>query len=65
MLTNELVMELNRLTKSEKLRVVQLLVNDLAVDEIEGFGPEMHYEVWSPQASPETVATLLKMLDES
>ncbi|MBZ0316728.1 MAG: hypothetical protein K8L91_09935 [Anaerolineae bacterium] len=65
MLRDELVAELYALNRAEKLRVVQLLVNDLAADtsgEVLEHGAV--YEVWSPYDAAGAAETLEKMLLE-
>ena len=63
MLSSELLAEVHRLNRAEKLRLVQLLVNELAAAEAI-LDPNVQYEVWSPSASPEAAATLLRLLEE-
>jgi hypothetical protein len=63
MLTDELVTQLHELNPAEKLRVVQLLVNDLAGNEnILRAGTV--YEVWSPYDAAGAAETLEKMLTD-
>lgn len=64
MLTNEFLRELHNLSHADKLRIVQLLVNDLAADEPTILDPNTHYEVWSPYDSAGTAAALKQMLEE-
>ena len=59
MLTDQLLTELNNLNKAEKLRVVQLLVNELATD-----ADEASYEVWSPYESEATAGALMILLKD-
>jgi hypothetical protein len=67
MLSEQLLSELHKLNRTEKLRVVQILVNELAVDES---APEVliqagaQYEVWSPYDAFEAAHILQDMLDE-
>ncbi len=63
MLTNELVRELNQLSHAEKLRVVQMLVNELAASE-DVFAAAPQYEVWSPYNSADAAAALTDLLKE-
>ena len=65
MLTDELLNELHRLNRSDKLRVVQLLVNELAAREEEIFMQSGEYEVWSPEATFETISIMEQMLRDS
>lgn len=65
MLRDELVAELFALNRAEKLRVVQLLVNELAVDaDAEVLENGAAYEVWSPYDAAGAAETLEKMLLE-
>jgi len=60
----QLVHELHSLSRVDKLRVVQLLVNDLAADEAAGVLTQAQYEVWSPADSGDAARVLLQMLEE-
>ncbi len=65
MLTSELVAQLHDLNRAEKLRVVQLLVNDLAADtNAEALEDGAVYEVWSPYDAAGAAETLEQMLLE-
>jgi hypothetical protein len=59
----QLVDELHGLSRADKLRIVQLLVNDLAADEATVL-TNAQYEVWSPSDSGEAARILLQMLEE-
>ncbi len=59
----QLVQELHSLSRADKLRVVQLLVNDLAADEVAVL-TQAQYEVWSPSDAGEAARVLLQMLEE-
>jgi hypothetical protein len=63
MLSDKLLSELHNLSPAEKLRVVQLLVNELATTEETLLKQGEQYEVWSPYDAPEAAQTLLKMLE--
>ena len=63
MLSSELLAEVHRLNRAEKLRLMQLLVNELAAEEAI-LDPAVQYEVWSPYASAEAAATLQRLLEE-
>lgn len=62
MLTHELITELQKLSRAEKLRVMQLLVNDLASEEESFFVDGAHYEIWSPYDSASAAHALNQML---
>jgi hypothetical protein len=64
MLRDEVMDELHKLSRADKLRVVQFLVNDLAAGEENLLTTNSHYEVWSPYDSAEAAATLMQMLEE-
>jgi hypothetical protein len=54
--------ELQQLNRLEKLRVIQMLVNQIAQEEEILTGTE--YEVWSPYDASGAAANLLEMLEE-
>ena len=64
MLSDTLINQLHQLNKTEKLRAVQLLVDDLALEEAFHFTPGATYEVWSPYDSAEAAAILTRLLEE-
>jgi hypothetical protein len=62
MLTHELLNELHKLNRADKLRVVQLLVNELADGQTSLLKEGVEYEIWSPYDAYEAADTLLKLL---
>ncbi len=62
MLSETLITELQKLTHAEKLRVVQMLVNQLAQEE--NILTATEYEVWSPYDAPGAATILTQMLEE-
>jgi hypothetical protein len=64
MVSPELINELHQLSAADKLRVVQLLVNDLAVSDIQLMFPNRSYEIWSPYDSAGAAIKLQQMLDD-
>ena len=67
MLSKQLLEELRQLNRTEKFRVVQLLVSELATDETSVemlLQPGAEYEIWSPFDAYEAAETLQAMLDE-
>jgi hypothetical protein len=62
MLPESLLVELGKLTRVEKLRVVQILVSQL--EQEEEFLTATEYEVWSPYDAPGAAAILTQMLEE-
>jgi hypothetical protein len=61
MISTELLEELRKLSHNDKLRVIQLLAQDLATEE-PMLTANATYDVWSPFDAPQAAATLLKML---
>ncbi|MCA0457256.1 MAG: hypothetical protein LCI00_25010 [Chloroflexi bacterium] len=64
MVSPELVEQLQQLSPAEKLRVVQILVNDLAVGDTDQIFTNRSYEIWSPFDSADAALKLQQMLDE-
>lgn len=62
MLSQTLKTELDKLSRTEKLRVVQMLVEQLAQEE--ELLAAREYEVWSPYDSAGAAAVLMDMLEE-
>lgn len=63
MISNELLQELQKLNRADKLRVIQILAGDLEAYE-EYFTPDVTYDICSPYDAPEAAETLLNMLEE-
>ena len=65
MTITELIQELHQLSPEEKLRIVQLLVNDLAAEEeVIHLVRDQAYEIWSPYDSADAAFALRQMLQE-
>ncbi len=67
MLSEQLLRELHQLNRTEKFRVVQILVSELAKEEtpVESLlQPGAEYEIWSPFDAHEAAETLQAMLEE-
>ncbi|MEO8613262.1 MAG: hypothetical protein ABI690_35555 [Chloroflexota bacterium] len=62
MIPEHLIEELRQLNRVEKLRVIQMLVNQIAQEEEILTATE--YEVWSPYDAPGAAAILTDMLEE-
>jgi hypothetical protein len=62
MISEHLIEELRQLTRVEKLRIIQMLVNQITQEEEILTGTE--YEVWSPYDAPGAAAILTDMLEE-
>ena len=61
----ELLPELNALPRAEKLRLIQILVVDLAREEgIPLVEENVSYPVWSPHDAFDAAETMLKVLNE-
>ena len=54
----ELLPSLKQLNRFEKMRVVQILIDEIASEEAAYFDPGEQYEVWSPYESYEAAAVL-------
>ena len=64
MISSQLLDELHKLNRVDKLRVIQALVEDLAAEESAYFRPGTTYEIWSPYDAPEAASTLMNLLEE-
>jgi hypothetical protein len=64
MTAEEMLVEFRQLNRVEKIRILQLFVNDLAVDEGAIFPPDVVYEVWSPFDSAEAAFALQKVIEK-
>jgi hypothetical protein len=62
MIPEHLIETLQQLNRAEKLRIVQLLVEQLAQEE--SLLTAAEYEVWSPYDAPGAAAILTQMLEE-
>lgn len=62
MISEHLIEELRQLNRVEKLRVIQMLANQIAEEETILANSE--YEVWSPYDAPGAAAILTEMLEE-
>ena len=61
----QLLPELRKLKRGEKLFVMQFLVSELAQEENELIQPDVAYPVWSPYDAFDAAATMLNVLHES
>jgi hypothetical protein len=64
MLSEKLLSELHQLNRAEKLRVIQVLANELAREE-SLLEPGVEYPIYTPYGNEEAAQTLLKMLDDA
>ncbi|MBM3211150.1 hypothetical protein FJZ33_02955 [Candidatus Poribacteria bacterium] len=61
----ELLPQLRKLKRADKLYVMQFLVSELAQEEIDLLRPELEYPVWSPHNAMEAANVMLKVLKAS
>jgi hypothetical protein len=64
MLSHELLTELRQLNDADKLRVVQMLVNELAAEEEPMIVPGQESAIWSPYDAFEAAQVLKHALEE-
>ncbi len=64
MIPEELLAQLHSLSRADKLEVIQILVNELALEEAR-LMPGSQYEVWSPYDSAGAAEQLTKILEDS
>jgi hypothetical protein len=63
-LSDELIRELRRLSRTDKLRAIQILANDLVAAEEEYFTSGAEYAVWSPYDAADAAEKLMALLEE-
>ena len=64
MISETLFDELQKLDRGDKLRIIQILAGELAVEENAPLQAGATYEVWSPFDASDAANTLLKMLED-
>lgn len=62
MISSDLISTLRRLSRSDKLYIMQLLISELAQQETDLIKPGQAYPVWSPYDADEAADTMLKVL---
>lgn len=63
-LLTDLLPEVKTLSKIDKIRLMQLLISEIALDEgIEPLIDDSTYEIWSPYGADEAAGTLQDLLD--
>ncbi len=62
MVSSELISTLQGLSRADKFYVMQLLISELAQQEIDLIKPNQSYPVWSPYDAVEAADTMLKVL---
>jgi hypothetical protein len=63
MVLSELVSTLRGLNRSDKFYVMQILISELAQQEMDLIKPNQVYPVWSPYDAFEAADTMLKVLE--
>ena len=61
----ELLPQLRKLKRADKLYIMQFLVSELAQEESDLLRPDLSYPVWSPYDATEAANTRLKALRKS
>ena len=64
MLSSELLAEVHRLNRAEKLRLVQLLVNELAAAEASLIPEGVEYPIYTPYGNENAASVLLDLLNK-
>ena len=63
MLSDTLILELRKLNRADKLRAMQVLVTQLAVEEEPGLIPGMTYELLTPYGNEAAAQVLAEALE--
>ena len=61
----QILPELRKLKRVEKLYIMQVLVSELAQEESELIQPGVSYPIWSPYDADDAASTMRKVLQES
>ena len=62
MVSAELISTLKNLNRSDKFQIMQILISELAEQEIDLIRSDQDYPVWSPYDAIEAANTMLKVL---
>ena len=62
MVSAELISTLKNLNRSDKFQIMQILISELAEQEIDLIRADQNYPVWSPYDAVEAADTMLKLL---
>ena len=62
MISNEMLEELHRMNRADKLRVIRLLADDLAAEETVGLMPDAAYEIVTPYGNEAAAQVLHDVL---
>lgn len=65
MVSSELLSTLQALSRTDKFHIIQVLISDLAQQEIDLIKPDPSDPVWSPYDAVEAADTMLKVLEDS
>ena len=60
----EMLPEVRRLSRGDKLKLIQLVAQELERDEAEIIESGRDYPIWSPESAFAAGATMLEVLDE-
>ncbi len=60
----EMLPEVRSLSRQDKIKLIQLLAQELEQDEAEVIESNRNYPLWSPDASFSAGATMLEVLEE-
>ncbi len=63
MVSSELISTLKGLNRSDKFYIMQLLISELAQQEVDLIKPDQAYPVWSPYDAVEAADTMLKVFN--
>ncbi len=63
MLLTELIPKVNLLPRADKLRLLQLLVAELAEEDVALLTPNREYSIWTPLNAFGAAGTLMMMLE--
>ncbi|RFP59641.1 MAG: hypothetical protein BJG00_008765 [Limnothrix sp. CACIAM 69d] len=62
MVSSELILTLKGLSRSDKFHVMQILISELAQQDVDLLKPNQAYPVWSPYDAFEAADVMLKVL---
>jgi hypothetical protein len=65
MVLSELLTDLRKLNRADKLYVIQVLVSELSQQEADLIKADQSYPVWSPYDAFEAADVMLKVLEDS
>ncbi|MEA5566944.1 hypothetical protein [Anabaena sp. UHCC 0399] len=65
MVSSELISALRGLNRADKFHVMQILISELAQQEMDLIKPNQSYPVWSPYDAVEAADTMLRVLQDA